>query len=452
MQSSGYTHSRQAWFPHDHQKRGITLGLKQNCALLLDPGLGKTTIALAIIKILIACGYIKRVLIVAPKNVMLTVWSGEINKWADFCTLSYTTLHGPEKNEKLLWETDIHIINPEGLDWFFKQTNRLDYDMLIVDESTKFKDSQTQRFKLLRKHIHEFVRRIVMTGTVIPNGLTDLFGQIFIVDRGAALGEYVTHYRNQYFYLNDMKYTPLPGAFEQIVDKVKPMCLRLAAEDYLKMPKLIKTNIMVELPAEAMKVYRKVELEYFAALEQGSIVAGNAAVAGGKCRQIANGAVFINESEWVSIHEEKLDMLDDLLEEIGEQPTLIFYEYTHDVERIQKRHKNWPSISGMSTKRLQDAVKSFNSGTIPRLLAHPASAGHGLNLQGACHHIVWFGIPWNLDYYIQGNDRVYRQGQTSDTVFVYHLVGAHTRDEKVSSVLIEKDVTLQLFNRAITEI
>lgn len=451
--------SKPSWCPHVYQKRGISMALQMCCGLLLDPGLGKTAIMLAVIKILLRMGFIKRVLVVAPKNVMLASWPGEINKWADFGDLTYVILHGKDKDRALQENRHIYLINPEGLSWLFSKTSRPAFDMLVVDESTKFKDSQTQRFKLLRKHITEFTRRYILTGTVIPNGLEDLFGQIFIVDLGAALGQYVTHYRNKFFdSIGYGGYTRVakPGAFDAIVDRIKPITLRLAAEDYLDMPELIQVTVPVEMPEEAWEVYRPVEDAYVAAVEGHKIVAGNKAVAGGKCRQIANGAVYTTEHaeeqgspKWIEIHTAKLDALEDLLEQIGQQPVLILYEFKHDYERIAARLGDLPTISGMSATQLTRTVEDFNAGKLMRLAGHPASMGHGLNMQGACHHVIWFGPQWNFEYIKQAIARVYRQGQQSDKVFVYFLVSRGTKDEEVGAVLVDKNCTQEKFNHAI---
>lgn len=452
--------SKPAWTPHEYQKRGISLILQMCCGLLLDPGLGKTSIVLAAIKILIRMGFVRRVLVVAPKNVMLASWPGEINKWADFSNLTYTVLHGKDKGRNLDLDVQIYLINPEGLAWLFNSPNRPKFDMLVVDESTKFKDSQTQRFKLLRKHIGEFARRYILTGTVIPNGLEDLFGQIFIIDLGAALGQYVTHFRNKFF--DSVGYggyirVPKPYAFDEIVDRIKPITLRLSAKDYLDMPELIQVNVPVEMPPEAWAVYKPVQDAYIAQVKDHKIVAGNAAVAGGKCRQIANGAVYTTDMEtmedrpakWVEIHTAKLDALEDLLEQIGKQPVLILYEFKHDFERIQKRLGDIQTISGMSTANLTRTIESFNAGNIQRLAGHPASMGHGLNLQGACHHVIFFGPQWNFEYIKQAIARVYRQGQQSDKVFVYYLVSRGTKDEEVGAVLVSKDCTQETLNSAL---
>lgn len=326
--------------------------------------------------------------------------------------------------------------------------------MLCLDESSKFKDSTTKRFKLLKPLLQTFKRRWILTGTPAPNGLEDLFGQIFILDLGRSLGRYITHFRNNFFQRSGYSmydWKPRPDAFSEVVEKISPLILQLNAEDYLQMPALVSRNILVTLPEEAMQKYLDVQELFITNLGSGSIVAANAAVAGVKCRQIANGAVYHHDDEafggkdeYVVFHDEKLDALEGLLAELNGAPTLILYEFDHDRQRILQRLGDIPVLgSGLSDKKLDATIDRFNAGELPALLGHPASMGHGLNLQGSCHHVIWFGITWNLEYYDQAIARVYRQGQKSDHVFVYHLVASGTLDERVLRVLTSKDKTQQ---------
>lgn len=444
------------WSPHSYQVCGIKLLLSQgSVGLFLDPGLGKTSICLAAFKILLTKKFASKMLIVAPLRPVYKVWPDEIKKWADFAHLKFAILHGKNKEKALLSDADIYIINPEGLSWLFGPGKaRPPFDVLCIDESSKFKNSQTQRFKLIKPYLLSFARRWILTGTPVPNGLTDLFGQIFILDLGAALGRYITHYRREYFDqtgFGGYDYKPKPDAFPRVVEKIKPLILQLSAEDHLKMPALVLSEIRIDLPPEAFALYKKVEDGFFAEMGDSKVVAANAAVAGGKCRQIANGAVYVNAVEgaperklWSAIHDAKLDALEDLLEELGGKPTLVLYEFNHDRERIVSRFPGAEIIgSGTTPKQLDSIIDRFNAGLIPLLLGHPASMGHGLNLQGTCHHVVWFGITWNLEYYDQAIARVYRQGQKADTVFVYHIVAARTLDEKVLRALTAKDRSQQ---------
>lgn len=419
--------------------------------LLLDPGLGKTSISLAAFKILKSKKLAAKMLIVAPLRPAYEVWPAEIRKWANFAELTYTVVHGPDKEDRLAEDVDIYIVTPDGLVWLLAdgptRWKRQNFDILCVDESTKFKTPGTKRFKALSKHLDRFPRRWILTGTPSPNGVKDLFGQIYILDGGRSLGRYITHFMSNFFYQPNPyeKYTWAlrPGAFRMITDRIAPLVYVLEAEDHLQMPELITTNIEVTLPEHARRAYKAVEDDFILRMDEDTIVAANAAVAGGKCRQIANGAVYVDGDAYRVVHDAKLDALEDLLDELSGQPTLLLYEFHHDMERIQKRFgPKLPCLgSNLSPKRTSELVQRFNAGDLPILLGHPGSMGHGLNLQGECHHVVWFGITWNLEYYDQAIRRVYRQGQKSKTVFIYHIVGKDTLDERVLQVLGQKNKT-----------
>jgi hypothetical protein len=275
----------------------------------------------------------------------------------------------------------------------------------------------------------------------------DLFGQIYVLDQGTALGRYVTHYRNKYFHragYNLYEWKPNFDALEQITQQVSPLILQLSAEDYLQMPELSYIDIPVRLPENCQKTYTEVEENFITDLGEKKLVAANAAVAGGKCRQIANGAVYDEDGNWHELHTEKLDALEDLIEELGGKPLLVLYEFDHDRQRILSRLGSVPVLgSGVNPIKIEKIISDFNAGELPVLLGHPGSMGHGLNLQGSCHHICWFGITWNLEFYDQAIARVYRQGQEADRVMVYHLVAKGTTDERVLSVLSDKDKTQQ---------
>jgi len=412
--------------------------------LFLDPGLGKTSICLGALSILKRDGLMKKALIVAPIRPMYSTWPAEVYKWDEFNDFTYSIVHGPEKEERLRTDVELYFVNPEGIKWLFSQPNLPEWDTLIVDESTKFKDSSTQRFKTLKRVISRFRRRWILTGTPVPNGLMDLFGQIYILDGGRSLGQYITHYRAQFFMRpgwSPWGWVPQLGAFERVVNLISPLILQLSAEDYIKMPELMFIDIPVTLPPDVMKTYRQVEGDFLAAVGGDTIVAANAAAAGVKCRQVANGAVYTGiEREWLPMHDEKLDALEDLLEELNGHPVLVLYEFDHDRQRIVDRFPHARTLKGENIARV---VEDFNSGRIPLLIGHPASMGHGLNLQEACHHVIWFGITWNLEYYDQAIARVYRQGQSHGIVYCYHLKALDTKDEDVLEVLTKKDRTQQ---------
>jgi len=386
-------------------------------------------------------------LVVAPLRVMYSVWPGEIEKWAEFNHLTWTILHGKDKTANLDLDADIFIINPEGMLWLLddpKRVSKLNIDILCVDESTKFKSHSTRRFKELRKYLPMFPRRWILTGTLVPNGILDLFGQMYILDLGRALGRYITHYRNKYFHQNpwdEYNWWPNDNAYEEISERIAPLLLRLKAEDYLEMPELVSHNVEITLPPRAREIYNEMEAEFIALLESGAVVASNAGAAGTKLRQIANGAVYTQNPEWAKIHDEKMGALDDLLEEILPSPTLVLYEYEHDLQRLKVKYPDAVCVTGLSMNKFKTVESEFNAGRIPLLFGHPASMGHGLNLQGSCHHIVWFGIPWNYEHYDQAIRRVYRQGQDADRVFLYHIVARNTKDEDVLEVLARKDRT-----------
>jgi SNF2 family DNA or RNA helicase len=432
------------WNPHEYQKRAMQMMLTQGAVgLFLDPGLGKTSICLGALKVLRNHGYFRKALIVAPIRPMCSTWPAEVYKWDEFNDFTYAIIHGSEKAQRLRADVELYFVNPEGLKWLLAQPNLPEWDTLIVDESTKFKDSGTQRFKALKGVLPSFRRRWILTGTPVPNGLLDLFGQIYILDRGRALGKYITHYRKEFFMQaswSRWSWTPQPGAFERIVDRIQPLVLQLSAEDYLEMPELSFHNVEIELPEHARAIYNSVESDFIALLEAGPLVAANAAAAGTKCRQIANGAVYVDDDgTWEPMHDAKLDALEDLLEELNGHSVLVLHEFRHDFQRLMAR---FPHASNLRTGNPVETINNFNLGNVPLLIGHPASMGHGLNLQGHCHHVIWFGITWNLEYYDQAIARVYRQGQEHH-VRVYHIMAKKTRDEKVLSVLTKKDHTQQ---------
>lgn len=433
------------WHPQDYQVEGIKMLLQQGAvALFLDPGLGKTSLVLAALKILKARTLINKVLIVAPLRPMYKVWPDEIAKWSDFNHFVISILHGPNKEWNLSAEADIYIINPEGLKWLLTNPKFEGFDVLVIDESTKFKSHASQRFKLLKSALTLFKRRWILTGTPSPNGLEGLFSQIYILDLGRALTRFITHFRRQYFQQvgwSEYDVAPKPGAFDQIVERISPLVYQLSAEDHLKMPKLVYRNLEVSLPPESMKFYNDFDNHMVAKWGENEFLAGSQAVLSGRLHQVANGAIYLQESkEYVTIHDEKLDALESYIEELSGKPTLVIYEFNHDLDRIRKRLGDVPNLgSGISIKAMESLVDQFNAGSIPVLLGHPASMGHGLNLQQSCHHIIWFSVPWDLDFYDQTIARVYRQGQQAESVFIYHIVAKGTKDEEILSTLAVKD-------------
>lgn len=396
---------------------------------------------------------ISKVLIIAPLQVIYHVWPDEIRKWAEFNDLRYTMLHGGKKEQALQEDSDIYLINPEGLSWLFGKKIIPQFDVLIIDESTKFKNTTTVRFKALKRFLPLFTRRWILTGTPAPNGLMDLFGQVYILDLGSSLGRFITHYRQQYFVpsgYGGYEWKPKPDALEQICEAISPLVLRMSAEEYLQMPELIKLEKKVKLPPDVRKVYDQLEDEFITTWDEETFIGLNAAAVGTKLRQMANGSVYTDGENYKVFHDEKLDALEALLEELNGHPTLVLYEYNHDRERLLGRFRDVGCVSTTPKARVGRLLADFNSGRIPVLLGHPGSMGVGLNLQGSCHHVIWFGIPWDLMHYDQTIARVYRQGQSSEKVFVYHIVAEGTRDERVSKVLSQKDRTQKDIFNAIT--
>lgn len=455
-----------SWKPHSYQERGVTLMIQQACAgLLFDPGMGKTTTSYCAFSILQQQGFVKRMLVVAPLRVAYNVWPVQCKEWEEFKHLRVGILHGPNKDAVLAdaENYDILCINPEGLPWLtgaslnakkqlivdkarLAMIRRL-LDVLLVDESTKFKDSQTTRFKIIKQLVPIFRRRYILTGTIAPNGLLDLFGQIYLLDEGQSLGRYITHYRTTFFYpsgFGGYTYLPQPDAQERIVEKIKPLTMRLDAADYLELPELVNDDIYVELGARERKMYSRMEEAMMAEVAAGNVVAANAAVASSKCRQIANGGLYtgLEDGDWDDVHDIKLSALEDLLDQLGGQPCIIAYEYDFDRQKIRKKLK-LPCIGrGSTTKKDSLLIQQFRRGEIPALLGHPETISLGLDgLQDSCNNICWYGLPWNLLHYLQTIDRIKRQGSTSKQVFNHRIIMRDTVDERVLRVLGDKTAT-----------
>jgi len=439
--------------------------LEHACAaLFLDPGLGKTSITLAAIKILKAKKMTKKALIIAPLRVCHLVWPKEGKKWIDFNGLKIVVLHGPNKERLLHEPADIYLINPEGLDWLLDvqkvrtknkvrvtvneaRWRKFNFDTLIIDELSKFKHTNTIRFKAMRFVLHTFSRRWGLTGSPAANGLMNLFGQCYMLDQGRSLGQYISHYRQQYFVnatYSPFVWIPIKGAEQQIYKRINPLVLRMSADDYLTMPQLIPNNIRVDLPTGVMKVYTELEEDLIAKIDDRTVTAVNAAVVSGKCRQVANGGIYLDPQvtamglwpsksnrEWVNLHAEKLDALEDLIDELQGSPLLVAYEFEHDLDRLRIRFgKDIPYIGGgVSTKRASELEGQWNRGELPYLFAHPQSIGHGLNLQESGYHVCWHSMTWDYELYDQFIRRLLRQGNTAKHVFVHHIIARDTVDE-----------------------
>jgi SNF2 family DNA or RNA helicase len=433
----------QPYTPHPYQLRAIKFAVGQAVAgMLLDMGMGKCSIMLAVIKTLLKQGHVKKVLIVAPLRVASITWPDERAKWNDFHDLRMVVLHGPQKEALLASPHDVATINPEGLPWLFQaRRGHPPYDMLVVDESTLFKNTQTQRFRLIKPLLKTFKRRYILTGEPSPNGLLDLFGQMYLLDEGYALGSYITRYRLAHFMNPDgqgWEWVIRPGEEQKIYEKIAPYVLRLDAKDYLQMPPLRENDVFVDLPPKARRAYQQMEAALLTQIEDRTITAANAAVASSKCRQIASGGLYTTPPEWVDVHDAKLEALQEIIDSHQGKPVLVSYQFDHEREKIQKAYPKAPHIGGgvahHAFKKISD---DWNAGRIPVLLAQPQSVAHGLNLQQGGHVGVWYSPTWNRDYYSQFNARIYRQGQ-KHPVTIHRIASRNTVDMAVLKALTLK--------------
>lgn len=437
--------------PHDYQKRTIKFMLQHMCAgLFLDPGLGKTSVTFAAFKLLKKAGMVDRALVIAPLRPALSVWPGEQRKWDDFAGLKVQVLHGSKKNELLHGDADIDVVNPEGLPWLFTavQSAKRDWpwQMLVVDESTRFKHTQTRRFKELKPHLKKFRRRYILTGSPVPNGLLDLFGQVYLLDQGNALGQYITHYRMKYFDstgYGGYTWQPKSDAEARIHKQLAPLVIRLDAKDHLNLPPLVTNRVEVVLPPDARKAYDAMEELLIAAIEDEVVTAANLAAASIKCRQLANGGIYKDgRAGWAKVHEAKSEAVAELVEELSGKPALVAYEFQHDLDRLRAvLGKDTPHLGGGTTaKRQAELERAWNAGELPVLLAQPQSVAHGLNLQGVGAAVIWHSLTYDLENYEQLVRRVWRQGQ-KERVVVHHIVAVDTVDEVIMRAIHSKDRT-----------
>ncbi|TGE31312.1 DEAD/DEAH box helicase [Desulfosporosinus sp. Sb-LF] len=429
--------------PHDYQDYAANQILdKPACGILLDLGMGKTVVTLtAIDELLFDRFEVKKVLVVAPLRVAEDTWSKECEKWDHLKHLQIAKVLGPEKNRiaALKSNVDIYIVNRENVVWLVNHYGKAwPFDMVVIDEFSSFKSPKAKRFKALRK-VRPLIKRIVgLTGTPAPNGLLDLWPQIYLLDRGERLGKTLGGYRERYFDPDKrnqemvFSYKLKPEAEKAIYEKISDICVSMKAQDYLQMPARINNFVRVEMAPNEKTLYRKLEKDMLLPFTGGDIDAANAAVLSNKLLQMANGAVYDENGVVRQIHRRKIDAIEDLWEGANGKPILVFYAYKHDKERLQEFFKTSRELNTS-----QD-ITDWNAGTIPVALAHPASAGHGLNLQAGGHIIIWFGIPWSLELYQQANGRLYRQGQ-NEAVIIHHIVTSGTIDEDVIKALDRKD-------------
>lgn len=431
--------------PHDYQRYAAEFIIDHPvAALLLDMGLGKTSITLTAINDLLFDSFeIHKVLVVAPLRVARDTWSAEIEKWEHLKNLRYSVVVGmaQERISALLTPADIYIINRENIQWLVEESGLpFDFDMAVIDELSSFKNHQSKRFRAFMKVRPKLKRIVGLTGTPAGNGLMDLFAEFKLLDMGERLGRLIGQYRNAYFQpdkRNGMviySYKPLPNAERQIYDKISDITISMKAADHLKMPELISSEYTVQLSENEKEKYDRLKKDLIFSTEDNEVTAANAASLSNKLSQMANGAVYSDDESVIEIHDRKLDALEDIIESMNGRSLLVAYWFKHDLERIRKRFE----IREIKSSR---DISEWNSGKIPVALIHPASAGHGLNLQSGGSTLVWFGLTWSLELYQQTNARLWRQGQTADTVVIQHIIAKGTIDEQIMKALKTKDTT-----------
>lgn len=434
------------YLPHSYQEKAINEILsKPKIGLFLDMGLGKTVITLTAINDLMFNSFeVSTVLVIAPKRVAEDTWSRETEKWDHLQHMKISKVLGSEKQrlEALRVKADIYVINRENVKWlidYHRDQREWPFDMIVIDELSSFKSNKSQRFKAL-KIVMPLVKRVVgLTGTPTPNGYMDLWPQMYLLDRGERLGKTITGYRERYFtpgrrngytvFTWDMK----DGAEKAIHEKIKDICISMEAKDYLDLPERINNNVYVKMDSKAKQLYEKLEKDLILQVEGEDITALTATTLTNKLLQMANGAVYDTVGNSIHIHDGKLETLEEIVE-FNDEPILVFYNFKHDFERLKDYFEKLEPRTLESSKDIKD----WNDGKIKLLLAHPASVGHGLNIQAGGHIIVWFGLTWSLELYLQANARLDRQGQTKN-VIVHHLITEGTVDEDVMKVLERKE-------------
>lgn len=420
-------------------------------ALFLDCGLGKTITTLTAINELMYDSFeISKVLIIAPLRVAQSTWKEEIEKWDHLNLLRYSIVVGDEKErlKALKQNSDIYIINRENVDWLVTKSGiDFNFDMLVIDELSSFKSNTSKRFKSLLKIRPYFERVVGLTGTPSSNGLMDLWAEFRVLDLGERLGRYITHYRNEYF-LPDKRngavifsYKPQLNAEERIYRRLADMTISMKSTEYLKMPELILNELEINLDEKDQMKYKKFKKEMVMTIQEKEIDAINAASLSNKLIQLANGSIYDEDKKFYEVHNKKLDKLEEIIESANGKPVLVAYWFKADKERIEKRFK-------VREIKTADDIKQWNMGMINLALIHPASAGHGLNLQSGGSTLVWFSLTWSLELYQQTNARLYRQGQ-KDTVVIHHLITKNTIDEDIMKSLKRKDKTQEALMRAV---
>lgn len=442
---------------HDYQKRATELVISTpKIGLFLDMGLGKTVITMTAIQDLMFDRFeVSRVLVIAPKRVAEDTWTREHAKWDHLKDLKISKVLGTaaQRRKALEAEADIYVIGRDNVVWLVEHLQKVHkgwpFDMVVIDELSSFKNPQAKRFRALRKAM-PYVKRVVgLTGTPSPNGLMDLWAEVYLLDRGERLGSTLGAYRERYFRPGARngyvvyKWDALPGARKEIEAKISDICISMSAADYLKLPKRIDNVIPVQLSPAEMAAYKTMEAEQLLQIEDDDIAALNAAAVMTKLLQIANGSVYAVDSKVVQIHNAKLEALEEIID-TTDGPVLVFYSYKHDLAAIQG------SVKGVRVLNSTADIADWNAGRVQVLLAHPASVGYGLNLQEGGHVIVWYGLTWSLELYQQANARLYRQGQEKP-VIIHHLIAEGTVDEEVMQALQHKDTSQAALLAALKE-
>ena len=436
--------------PHNYQQYAVEyIETHPIAAVLLDMGLGKTSITLTAINNLLFDSFeAHKVLVVAPLRVARDTWTSEVGKWDHLQSLICSVAVGTEAERKaaLMRQADIYIINRENVQWLIEESNTpFDYDMVVIDELSSFKNHSTKRFKSLLKVRPKVSRIVGLTGTPASNGLMDLWAEFRLLDMGERLGRFITKYRTDYF-LPDKRngmvifsYKPLPFAEQAIYKKISDITISMKSTDHLQMPELVNSEYTVSLSDSEVQSYENMKRDLVLNIPDGEITAANAASLSNKLSQMANGAIYNDDGAVHPLHERKLDALEDIIESANGKPILVAYWFKHDLDCITGRLKKCHiPFSKLDTS---DSIRRWNNGEIPVALIHPASAGHGLNLQSGGSTLVWFGLTWSLELYQQTVARLWRQGQTSETVVVQHIITKGTIDERIIKALQNKDKT-----------
>lgn len=432
------------YLAHKYQQKAIDKIIDTpRCGMFLDMGLGKTVITLTAINHLMYEEFeISKVLVIAPLRVAEATWATEACKWDHTRHLRISKILGStqQRRRALTIDADIYIINRENVVWLCNELSFVGgwcFDMVVIDELSSFKSAKAQRFKALRKYIGLAERIVGLTGTPAPNGLMDLWSELYLLDKGERLGRSLTAYREKYFNSKQITsngiriYRAKENSEAEIMERISDICMSMKAEDWLDMPQRIDNICYVELDEKEKAAYERFERDSYIEFKEGAVAAFTAASLTGKLLQFSNGAMYTADKSYIKTNSKKIDRLGEIIDDTGGKPILCFYSYKHDLERIKEKFGFARKLEG------EDDIKDWNEGKITLLLAHPASAGHGLNLQQGGSIIVWFGLNWSLELYQQANARLYRQGQ-QQSVIIHHIIARDTADEIVMRALMEK--------------